>query len=67
MSEVETSTETDEDEVLSEREVSVSQYPGREPVTVRTTQVPGSEPTRADRIRAGLHRMVREGRLVLPD
>jgi hypothetical protein len=58
------SVETDEDEdLLDDREVSLSRYPGRDPVTVRTTDVPGEEPTREERIRAGLQRMAREGRL----
>jgi hypothetical protein len=63
MTKVESPAETDEDEVASAREVSVSRYPGRDPVTVRTTRLPGDEPTREERIRAGKHRLAREGRL----
>jgi hypothetical protein len=58
--------ETDDGDLLEEREVSLSSYPGREPVTVRTTHLDGEEPTREERIRAGLQRMAREGRIALP-
>ena len=67
MSNTEVPAEMDAAEDLLEREVSVSRYPGRDPVTVRTTRVAGEEPSREDRIRAGLRRMVQEGRLTLPD
>jgi hypothetical protein len=63
MSEVETRAEADDDEVSFEREVSVSRYPGRDPVTVRTTRVPGDEPSREQRILAGLRRLAHEGRI----
>jgi hypothetical protein len=63
MPQVESPAETDDAEGSLEREVSVSRYPGRDPVTVRTTHVPGEEPSREERIRAGLHRLAREGRL----
>jgi hypothetical protein len=66
MSNSELSGETDEDEGSFEPEVSVSRYPGRDPVTVRTTRVPGEEPGREERIRAGLHRLVQEGKITLP-
>ena len=66
MSEVEAPAETDEPDPRSAREVSLSRYPGREPVTVRTTQLDGEEPSREDRIVAGLRRMAREGRIKLP-
>ena len=59
-------TEADENEDSLEREVSVSHYPGRDPVTVRTTRLNGDEPSRDKRIRAGLRRMLREGRVTLP-
>jgi hypothetical protein len=59
-------TEADENEDSLEREVSVSHYPGRDPVTVRTTRLSGDEPSRDKRIRAGLRRMVQEGRVTLP-
>ncbi len=65
MSEVESRAETDGDGVSLEREVSVSHYPGRDPVTVRTTRVPGEEPSREKRIRAGLRRFAHEGRPAL--
>jgi hypothetical protein len=58
--------EADENEDSLEREVSVSHYPGRDPVTVRTTRLNGDEPSRDKRIRAGLRRMLREGRVTLP-
>jgi hypothetical protein len=66
MSETETQAEADEGEVSLEREVSVSRYPGRDPVTVRTTVLPGEEPSREVRIRAGLRRLAAEGRITLP-
>ncbi len=56
----------DEGDLLDDREVSLSSYPGREPVTVRTTRLDGEEPTREERIRAGLQRLAREGRIALP-
>jgi hypothetical protein len=65
MSKVETRAEADDDPSL-DREVSVSRYPGRDPVTVRTTRVPGEEPSREERIRAGLRRLAAEGRITLP-
>ena len=65
MSDAETPAETHGD-VLRAREVSVSRYPGREPVTVRTTYLSGDEPNREERIRAGLHRLALEGRITLP-
>jgi hypothetical protein len=66
MSDVEARAEADEDEVSLAREVSVSHYPGCEPVTVRTTRLSGEESSRDERIRAGLRRMVQEGRIALP-
>ena len=66
MSQTETPEETDEDELSLEREVSVSRYRGREPVTVRTTRVPGDDRSREERMRSGLHRLTREGRVTLP-
>jgi hypothetical protein len=58
--------EADEDDVSLAREVSVFRYPGRDPVTVRTTRLSGDESSRDGRIRAGLRRMVQEGRITLP-
>jgi hypothetical protein len=66
MSEVESPAETEEDVVALEGEVTVSRCPGRDPVTVVTTRVPGEEPTREERIRAGLRRLAHEGRITLP-
>jgi hypothetical protein len=67
MSTTEAQAKTDEDSVVRMREVSVSRYPGREPVTVRTTRVPGEDPSREERMRAGLRRMLLEGRISLLD
>jgi hypothetical protein len=66
MSEVESPAETDGDDALLEREVSVSRYSDCEAVTVRTTRLPGEKPSREERIRAGLRRMALEGRIELP-
>ena len=62
MSKVESPAETSEKEDPLAREVSVSRYPGRDPVTVRTAQLDGEEPDREARILAGLRRLAREGR-----
>jgi hypothetical protein len=67
MSEVETQAETDDDELSLEREVSVVRYRDCDPVTVRTTEVPGDEPTREQRILAGLRRLAHEGRIPKPN
>lgn len=66
MSEVESPAETPVKEDSLEREVSVSRYPGREPVTVRTAHLDGEEPSREEGIRPGLRRLAREGRVVIP-
>jgi hypothetical protein len=66
MSNVESPAETEEEEASLEREVSVLHYPGRDPVTVRTTRLPGEESTREDRIRSGLRRLAQEGKITLP-
>jgi hypothetical protein len=66
VSKVESPAETDGDDDPLEREVSVSRYRGCEAVTVRTTRLPGEEPSREERIRAGLRRMALEGRIELP-
>jgi hypothetical protein len=63
MSEVEAQAEADDEKLLSGREVSVVRYRDHEPVTVRTTEVPGEELTREQRILAGLRRLAQEGRL----
>ena len=66
MQEVESPAENDADPASLDRVVSFSRYPGRDPVTVRTTRVPGQEPSDEERILAGLRRMVVEGRVTLP-
>jgi hypothetical protein len=63
MSKVESPAESSEDEDSLHREVSVYRYPGCDPVTVRTARLEGEEPSREQRILAGLHRLAREGRL----
>ena len=66
MSEVESPADADAETDSLEREVSLSRYPGRDPVTVRTTHLAGDEPTHEERIRAGLRRLALEGRVELP-
>jgi len=66
MTEVDSPAETEIEEDSLEREVSLSRYPGRKPVTVRTAHLDGEEPSREERIRAGIRRMVQEGRFTLP-
>jgi hypothetical protein len=66
MSEAEMRAEIEEDEISVAQEVSVSRYPGRDTVMVRTTELPGEEPSREERIRAGLRRLAREGWITLP-
>ena len=63
MSKVESPAESSEDEDSLDREVSVYHYPGRDPVTVRTARLEGEEPSREQRILAGLRFLPREGRL----
>ena len=53
----------EENEDSLDRVVSVYRYPGRDPVTVRTARLDGEEPTREERILAGLRRLAREERL----
>ena len=55
----------EEEDLLDDREVSLSHYPGRDPVTVRTTELEGQDAGREERIRAGLRRLAREGRIEL--
>ncbi len=43
------------------RNVSESTYPGRPAVIVRTTRLPGPDPDRERRVRAGIRRTAREG------
>ncbi len=62
MSKVESPAESSEGPDSLDREVSLSRYPGRDPVTVRTTKVPGEERSREDRILAGMRRLASEGR-----
>jgi hypothetical protein len=45
----------------------VVRYRDRDPVTVRTTRVPGDEPSREQRILAGLRRLAHEGRIPKPN
>ena len=66
MSEVETQREADEEEGSLERDVSVVPYPSRDPVTVRTTEIPGEERSREQRILAGLRRLAHEARITPP-
>jgi hypothetical protein len=66
MSEVKTRSESDKDDVTDYRERSLYRYPGRVPVTVRTTELDGEEPSREERLRAGLRRLAQEGRIALP-
>ena len=63
MSQAEERAETDDEDAILARELSVSRYPGRDPVTVRTTQVPGEEPSPEERMLAGLRRLAQEGRV----
>jgi hypothetical protein len=56
---------TKEDGASLDRKVTVFRYHGREPVIVRTVKVPGEEPSREERIRAGLRRLASEGRISL--
>jgi hypothetical protein len=49
--------------VLPPRKAGLFRYPGRDPVAFMTTELPGSAPTRDQRIRAGLRRLAHEGRL----
>jgi hypothetical protein len=66
MSNAEARAETVPDEVSLERDVRVSRYPGHDPVIVRTTEVPGEEPSSEERMLAGLRRLAYEGRITLP-
>jgi hypothetical protein len=66
MSEAEMRAEIEEDEISVAQEVSVSRYPGRDTVMVRTTELPGEEPSREERIRAVLRRLAQEGWITLP-
>jgi hypothetical protein len=62
MSKLQSPAEAPEDEEPLDRKVSVFRYRDREPVIVRTAQLSGGEPSREDRIRAGLRRLALEGR-----
>ena len=66
MKEVDSPVETEVGEDSLDREVSLLRYPGCKPVRVRTAHLDGEEPSREERIRAGLRRMVQEGRFTLP-
>jgi hypothetical protein len=63
MSKAKERAETEDEDATLARELSVSRYPGREPVTVRTTQVPGEEPSPEERMLAGVRRLAQEGRI----
>jgi len=63
MPKAEERVETDAADATLARKISVSRYPGRHPVTVRTTRVPGEEPSREERMLAGMRRMAQEGRI----
>jgi hypothetical protein len=65
MSRVQSPAEGKEDEPPLDRKVTVFRYHGREPVIVRTVKLTGEEPSREDRIRAGLRRLAQEGRVSL--
>ena len=65
MSKVESPAESTDDEAPLDREITVFRYPGRAPVIVRTAQLQGEEPSREQRIRAGLQRLALEGRITL--
>ena len=66
MSKADARAETDEDEVLLERKVSMSRNPGCDPVRVRTTEVEGEELSREESISAGLRRLAAQGLITLP-
>ena len=63
MPKAEERAETDDEDGTLARKLSVSRYPGRDPVTVRTTQVPGEEPSSEERMLAGMRRLAQEGRI----
>jgi hypothetical protein len=65
MSKDESGSEADDREILFARRVHVFRPHGREPVTFMTTRLPGEEPTREERVRAGLRRLAYEGRPTL--
>ncbi|HSD25321.1 MAG TPA: hypothetical protein VLB79_13455 [Solirubrobacterales bacterium] len=67
MSRDERDSETEADGVGLPRTRTLFRYPGRDPVTVMTTRLPGVEPTREERIRVGLRRLALEGRAALGD
>jgi hypothetical protein len=53
------------DDAVHRRKRQIFRYPGADPVTFMTTRLPGEEPTRDERIRAGLRRLAHEGRVNL--
>ena len=65
MSRVQSPAGAKEDEEPVDRKVTVFRYHGRDPVIVRTAHLSGGEPSREDRIRAGLRRLALEGRASL--
>jgi hypothetical protein len=58
-------SESDTDDAVRTRKREIFRYPGADPVTFMTTRLPGTEPTRDERIRAGLRRLAHEGRVNL--
>jgi hypothetical protein len=58
-------SEPDTDDAVHARKRQIFRYPGADPVTFMTTRLPGTEPTRDERIRAGLRRLAHEGRVKL--
>lgn len=58
-------SEPDTDDAVHTRKREIFRYPGADPVTFMTTRLPGAEPTREERIRAGLRRLAHEGRVNL--
>jgi hypothetical protein len=64
MSKLQSPAEAKEDELPLDRKVTVVRYHGREPVIVRTARLPGEEPSREERVRAGLRRLAADGRII---
>jgi hypothetical protein len=63
MSQAEERAKMDDEDATLARKLSVSRYPGRDPVTVRTTQLPGEEPSPEERMLAGMRRLAHAGRV----
>ena len=58
--------EPDTSDAVHRRKRQIFRYPGADPVAFMTTRLPGEEPTRDERIRAGWRRLAHEGRVKLP-